>query len=81
MPRALSIEAFCVHIVMPGHSSLLCADCVNLPALPDIHVLSHPRHVVDGRVKPGHDDAEAVCHPSIPGSRLTSPPAVPDFAQ
>jgi hypothetical protein len=23
---------------MPGHSSLLCADCVNLSAMPGIHV-------------------------------------------
>jgi hypothetical protein len=42
--------------VMPGHSSLLCADCVNLSAMPGIHVLLFSKKVVDGRVKPGHDD-------------------------
>src|SRR5260370_40529573 len=25
---------------MPGHSSLLCADCVNLSAMPGIHVIT-----------------------------------------
>lgn len=25
--------------VIPGHSSLPCADCVNLPAMPGIHAL------------------------------------------
>ena len=28
------------NLVMPGHSGLLCADCVNLSAMPGIHVLS-----------------------------------------
>src|SRR5260370_40067193 len=27
-------------LVMPGHSSLPCADCVNLSAMPGIHVLA-----------------------------------------
>jgi hypothetical protein len=27
------------HAVMPGHSGLLYADCVNLSAMPGIHVL------------------------------------------
>jgi hypothetical protein len=46
--------------VMPGHSSLPCADYVNLPALPGIHVLvPGSKKVVDGRDKPdkpGHDE-------------------------
>src|SRR4249919_2664315 len=32
-----------------------CADCVNLSALPGIHVLYRGQDV-DGRAKPGHDD-------------------------
>jgi len=31
---------FTVKIVMPGRSSLPCADCVNLSAMPGIHVLA-----------------------------------------
>jgi hypothetical protein len=43
--------------VMPGHSSLPCADYVYLSALPGIHVfLSLKRKDVDGRNKSGHDD-------------------------
>ena len=34
----------------------VCTDCVNLSALPRIHVFpSYSKQVVDGRVKPGHD--------------------------
>ena len=47
---------FTVKLVMPGHSSLPCADCVNLSAMPGIHVLAHSsKKDVDGRDKPGHD--------------------------
>jgi hypothetical protein len=43
--------------VMPGHSSLPCADYVYLSAAPDIPVfLSFKRQDVDGRNKSGHDD-------------------------
>ena len=43
-------------LVMPGHSSLPCADCVNLSALPAIHVFSRlVSKDVDARDKPGHD--------------------------
>ena len=42
-------------LVMPGHSSLPCADCVHLSALPGIHVFLSGLGRVDGRVKPGHD--------------------------
>jgi hypothetical protein len=45
---------------MPGHSSLLCADYVNLSALPGIHVFLscfiESSGDVDGRDKPGHDE-------------------------
>src|SRR5260370_30397710 len=42
--------------VMPGHSSLSCADCVNLSAMPGIHVLkSCSGKDVDGRDEPGND--------------------------
>jgi hypothetical protein len=35
---------------MPGHSSLPCADCVDLSAMPGIHVLLHlSKKDVDGR--------------------------------
>ncbi|MDB5638535.1 MAG: hypothetical protein JWP51_3443 [Bradyrhizobium sp.] len=35
---------------MPGHSSLLRADCVDLSAMPGIHVLLHlSKKDVDGR--------------------------------
>jgi len=45
--------------VMPGHSSLPCADCVNLSAIPGIHVLQRiNKEDVDGRVKPGHDERD-----------------------
>jgi hypothetical protein len=40
---------------MPGHSSLPCADYVDLSAMPGIHVLGPGRKKgVDGRDKPGH---------------------------
>jgi hypothetical protein len=43
--------------VMPGHSSLPCADCVNLSAMPGIHVsISSGKKDVDGRGEPGHDE-------------------------
>ena len=43
--------------VMPGHSSLPCADYVYLSAPPGIHVfLSFKRQDVDGRNKSGHDE-------------------------
>jgi hypothetical protein len=43
--------------VMPGHSSLPCADYVYLSAAPGIHVfLSFKRQDVDGRNKSGHDE-------------------------
>jgi hypothetical protein len=42
---------------MPGHSRLLCADGVNLSAMPGIHVLAPlEQKDVDGRDKPGHDE-------------------------
>ena len=42
---------------MPGHSSQACADCVNLSALPGIHVFClNGKKDVDGRDKPGHDE-------------------------
>src|ERR1700716_2970551 len=48
-------------IVMPGHSSLPFADCVNLSAMPGIRVLTDPRGKrVDGRAKPGHDELVSV---------------------
>ena len=34
---------------MPGGSSLPCADCVNLPAMPGIHALMAPKQGRDGR--------------------------------
>src|ERR1700682_6517978 len=46
---------------MPGHSSRPCADCVNLSAMPGIHVLLHHVEDVDGRDKPGHDVEELIC--------------------
>ena len=42
--------------VMPGHSSLPCADYVYLSALPGIHVFIVEEQDVDGRNKSGHDD-------------------------
>jgi hypothetical protein len=52
--------------VMPGHSSLPCADYVNLPALPGIHVLAPgSKKVVDGRDEPGHDEETAQATSSI----------------
>jgi hypothetical protein len=41
--------------VMPGHSSLLRADCVNLSAMPGIHVFLCFVQDVDGLDEPGHD--------------------------
>jgi len=42
---------------MPGLSSLPCADCVNLSAMPGIHVFGVvSKKGVDGRDKPGHDE-------------------------
>src|ERR1700688_3073416 len=42
---------------MPGHGSLLCADYVDLFAMPGIHaLLCLFKKFVDGRVKPGHDE-------------------------
>jgi hypothetical protein len=35
--------------VMPGQSSLFYADCVNLSAMPGIHVLAAATKNVDGR--------------------------------
>jgi hypothetical protein len=47
---------------MPGHSSLLYADYVNLSAMPGIHVfLDVGGQDVDGRDKPGHDGKEKIC--------------------
>src|SRR5271155_3982597 len=40
---------------MPGHSSLLGADYVNLSALPGIHVFLGCHLDVDGQDEPGHD--------------------------
>jgi len=40
---------------MAGHSSLPCADCVNLSALPAIHDLTGSKKDVDARHKAGHD--------------------------
>jgi hypothetical protein len=43
--------------VMPGHSSLPCADYVYLSAPPGIHVFPLlKRQDVDGRNKSGHDE-------------------------
>jgi hypothetical protein len=36
-------------LVMPGQSSLPCADCVNLSAMPGIHVFASFKKDVDGR--------------------------------
>ena len=48
---------------MPGHSSLPCADGVNLSALPGIHVIvGRSKKDVDGRVKPGHDGVKTLLH-------------------
>jgi hypothetical protein len=57
-------------VVMPGHSGLLCADCVNLSALPGIHVLLSfcKGKDVDGRDKPGHDEYLSPNSESDPGS-------------
>jgi len=33
-------NAGAIQLVLPGHSSLPCADCVNLSAMPGIHVLT-----------------------------------------
>jgi hypothetical protein len=43
--------------VMPGRSSQACADCVNLSAMPGIHVFARQllKKDVDGRDEPGHD--------------------------
>jgi len=45
---------FTVKLVMPGHSSLPCADCVNLSAMPGIHVFlcRCPRRGWPGRARP-----------------------------
>src|SRR5260370_42457533 len=40
---------------MPGHSSLPCADYVDLSAMPGIHVLTTNKKDGDGRDEPGHD--------------------------
>src|SRR3984885_2874084 len=40
---------------MPGHSSLLGTDYVNLSALPGTHVFLGRHLDVDGRDEPGHD--------------------------
>jgi uncharacterized protein (DUF1330 family) len=42
-------------LVMPGHSGRPRADCVNLSAMPGIHVLASSRQDVGGRDEPGHD--------------------------
>ncbi len=48
---------------MPGHSSLSCADCVNLSAMPGIHVFaSFKQKHVDGWDKPGHDAKKYLVH-------------------
>ena len=47
--------------VMPGHSGLPCADCVNLSAMPGIHVLA-PRKTWMAGTKPGHDERENYSH-------------------
>jgi len=39
---------------MPGRSSLPRADCINLSAMPGIHVLASYKDV-DGREEPGQD--------------------------
>ncbi len=51
---------------MAGHSSLPCADYVNLSALPAIHVFEPPRFKedVDARDKPGHDEEKFM--PQLP---------------
>ena len=48
---------------MAGHSSLLCADYVNLSALPAIHVLKSASKNVDARHKAGHDERKATDQP------------------
>jgi hypothetical protein len=51
------VAGYDILAVMPGHSSLPCADCVNLSAIPGIHVfLLFKRQDVDGRNKSGHDE-------------------------
>src|SRR5258705_217660 len=54
-------------VVMPGHTSLPCADCVNLSVMPRIHVLlSFLRDKgVDGRGEPRHDEEETDAAHSI----------------
>jgi hypothetical protein len=51
-----------VEFVMPGHSSLACADCVNLSAMPGIHVLAAPKQ--ERRGWPGRSPAmtRKACH-------------------
>src|SRR6202030_3225701 len=44
-----------INFVMAGYSSLPCADCVNLSALPAIHGLTSSKKDVDARHKAGHD--------------------------
>jgi hypothetical protein len=36
-----ALNIFRQDLVMPGHSILPCADCVNLSAMPGIHVFFH----------------------------------------
>jgi hypothetical protein len=54
--------------ILSGHArprSQACADCVNLSALPGIHVFSWSEiKDVDGRDKPGHDGLDS---DSMPG--------------
>ena len=68
---------------MPGHSSLLCADCVNLSAMPGIHVLTEQHAVdVDGRDKAGHDGKwnALLALPTL-GRHRPAAPAQPDILQ
>ncbi|MDA9446785.1 hypothetical protein XI03_28125 [Bradyrhizobium sp. CCBAU 65884] len=45
------------NLVMPGHSRLKDG-VASLAYVPGIHVLGAARKIVDGRDKPGHDEAE-----------------------
>jgi hypothetical protein len=46
---------------MPGHSNLPCADCVNLSAMPGIHVLLHvSKKTWMAGTMPGHDEKRVV---------------------
>ena len=49
-----NLQKWGTNLVMPGRSSLPRADCVNLSAMPGIHVLASYKDA-DGRDEPGQD--------------------------